>query len=121
MSLVTRMRKQKCVYWPLGSAESGGSDEDSYGNPSHGSPIEIDCRWEDGNKEFVGSKGTTELSSARVFVDRDMQVGEMLMLGELDSSVDQDDPRNNQGAYEIRAFQKTPNLKATEFLRIAVL
>lgn len=120
MSIITRMLKQKCVYWPLASTESGGNSLDRYGQLQYTDPIEIDCRWENVAKEFVDSQGTVKISQARVFVDRDVQVGEMLLLGELDSGID-NNPKNNEDALEIKSFGKMPNIKASEFLRTVYL
>lgn len=54
-------------------------------------------------------------------VDRVMKEGDMLALGELDSSVSADPTDSGCLAVKIVAFEETPNLKATEFLRIAYL
>ena len=43
------------------------------------------------------------------------------MLGDEDDITDDDNVKENEGAYEIKAFYKTPNLKATEWLRTAFL
>jgi hypothetical protein len=121
MSIISRMRKQKAVYWPLGSSETGGKDVDDYGKPVYATAVEIDCRWEDSREEFISPKGDKELSHSMVYVDRDMRVGEVLMLGTLDSVVYLTNPKKNTNAWEIRAFEKLPNFKATEFLKRAIL
>ena len=114
MSIITKMRKQTAVYW----AKSG---LDSYGQLTYSTPVEISCRWEDTIQEFIGTNGVRQLSQSVVYVDRDMYVGDILKLGELDSGVDQDTPMDNSGAWEIRSFGKSPNLKNTEYLRTALL
>lgn len=116
MRLLTKMLKQKAVYWKLSSLEF-----DDFGQPIPTTPVEIDCRWEDVGEEFLDSNGTIQLSRARVYVDRDVEVGGVLMLGELDSSVDEDNPKENENAWEIRRFEKLPTLKATQFLRTVFL
>jgi hypothetical protein len=123
MSLVVRMRRQTAVYWALASNESGGLDQDQYGRPGYTDPVEIDCRWEDTVTEYVRKDGSTQTSGTRVFVDRDMKVGELLMLGTLDDVLDLEDPRANDNFFEIKGFQKTPDLKAraTGYLRLALL
>ena len=110
------MLKQKAGYWELTSLGF-----DNYGQPIPSTPVEIDCRWEDVGEEFIDDKGTTQLSIARVYVDRDMEVGGVLMLGELSSGVDEDNPKENENAWEIRRFEKLPTLKATQFLRTVYL
>ena len=47
MSIIDRSLKQTAVYWSLAGDDSGGDDFDEYGQPIFGTPVEIDCRWED--------------------------------------------------------------------------
>lgn len=110
------MLKQYAVWWPLASVEY-----DDYGQPIPTSPVEIKVRWEDVSEEFLDDKGTLQISRAKVYVDRDIKVGGVLMLGELDSGVDEDNPKENENAWEIRRVEKLPNLKVSEFLRTVYL
>lgn len=122
MSIITRMRKQTCVYWALASSDSAGEDFDDYGQPQWSEPVEISCRWEDVSEEFVDAKGDKQASRSIVYVDRNMRVGEVLMLGVSTDVVDGDNVlEKNADAWEIRKFDKIPNLKASEFLRMAFL
>lgn len=122
MSIITRMRKQKAVWWPLQTIESAGDDADNYGQPLVSlDPIEIDVRWEDVSEEFIDETDTVQMSRARVYVDRDVEVGGILMLGELTDITDANNPKENDNAWEIRRFEKLPNLKNTEFLRTVFL
>jgi hypothetical protein len=115
MSIITKMRKQTAVYWePLGT-------RDEFGNNLFSDPVEIDCRWEDDVKQFVGRDGETYLSASIVYVDRDVEVGGVLLLGAIDSSMDAEEPLSRVGASEIKQFAKLPNLKNTEYLRTAYL
>ena len=114
MSLITRMRKQTAVYWPFDSV-------DAYGKKLMGSPVEIKCRWDGSIEEFLDSQGERQLSKAVVFVDRDTPVGGILMLGTLSDITDDTNIKENEGAWEIRRFDTTPNLEATEFLKRAYL
>ncbi len=116
MGIIKRMRKQKAVWWPLAAVEY-----DNYGQPVATTPVEIKVRWEDVSEEFLDAKGTVQLSRARVFVDRDVEVGGVLMLGELDSGVDENNPKENDNAWEIRRVEKLPNLRNTEYLRTCYL
>jgi hypothetical protein len=114
MSLITRMRKQTAVYWaPIGY--------DNTGHPEWDDPIEIDCRWEDVTEEFIDPTGTRFFSTAKVYVDQDVELGGVLMLGELDDLESGSDPKANEGAWEIKRFEKLPNLRNTENLRTALL
>ncbi len=121
MSIIKRMRKQTAVYWAMAASESAGEDFDDHGQPQWASPVEIKCRWEDVSKEFVDPKGTTRVSRSIVYADRDLVVGGVLMLGELTDVDEEENVLENDGAWEIRRFDKIPNLKATEFLRMAYL
>ena len=121
MSIITKMLKQTCVYWALGSAETGGVDFDDYGRPSYASPVELSCRWEDEANEFVSAEGTMEYSQSVVYVESDVVIGGVLFLGELTDLTDEDNPKNNDGAWEIKGFDKIPNLRATKWVRVAYL
>jgi len=114
MGIITRMLKQTAVYWAYAST-------DQFGTKSYADPVEIDCRWEDTIEEFMDSEGERQMSNAVVYVDRDIPVGGVLMLGELTDITDESNIKENAGAWEIRKFGKLPNFKATEFLRTAYL
>jgi hypothetical protein len=120
MSIISKMRKQKSVHWPL-QYESGTKDHDNYGQPVYGSPEEIDCRWEDVAVEFMDLAGERQVSRSKVFVDREVIPGAVLMLGTLDSIVDETHPMSNPGAWTVRQAQAIPNLRNTEMLRIVYL
>ena len=110
------MLKQTAVYWELSAFEF-----DNYGQPIPTSPIEIKVRWEDVGEEFINEIGTTQLSRARVYVDRDVEVGGILMLGTEDDITDSVDIKENDGAWEIKRFEKLPTLNAKQFLRTCYL
>lgn len=114
MSLISRVRKQKAVYWAPGK-------NSNFGQPVVNDPVQIDCRWVDVQEEFVDAQGRTVLSKASVMVDRDVQVGGMLWLGELKNLTSQTVPTKNTNCFEIRAFANVPNFRATEFLKVATL
>lgn len=116
MSFLTRMLRQTAVLWPQGS-----NAPDDYGVPKPGTAVQIKCRWEERQTNFVGKEGTTLVSEAVVYVDRDLAPGDVLMLGTLASITDASVPKNNAGAKEVRGWSKEPNLKATEWLRTAFL
>jgi len=117
MSIINRMQKQSAVYWPLAGSDSGSLDYDDFGLPVVTTPEEIDCRWEARSEEYLDSNGTTRLSNAVVYVEKDVDVGGILMLGIEDDITDPVNIKENEGAYEIKRFDKLPTFKATEFLR----
>ena len=114
MSIITRMRKQTCVYWALDTV-------DQFGAKQYDSPVEISCRWEEVSEEYLDANGQRLISNAKVYVDRDMVAGSVLMLDGIASITNEDDVRENLGAYEIKRFDKLPNFKADEFLRTCYL
>ena len=116
MGLVARFLNQVAVYWPKGT----GSSLDSYGNPVYGIPVEIRCRWEDVQEDFIDSMDIRQVSRSKVYVEEDLDIGGVLMLGEYDTSLDSV-PKNNPNAWEIRAFNKIPNIRNTEIIRVAFL
>jgi len=113
MGIITKMRKQSGVYWAFANTESGGIAYDNYGNPQLTDPVEIDCRWEDVNIEFLDATGTRQLSNAIIYVDRAMKPGEVLFKGELtDLSVaEQADAKSAEGAWEIKRYDELPTLR----------
>lgn len=114
MSLITRMRRQKAVYW----ARSATANR--FGVFTFSSPVEIECRWDDSAQQYRDENGEEALSNAVVYVDRDMKQGDRLKKGEMESDTP-DDPMELLDSYEIKRFDDTPNLKATESLRTAYL
>ena len=116
MKIITKMLKQTAVWWPLTAARFDG-----YGQPIPSTPVEIKVRWEDVGEEFLEYKGTTQLSRAKVYVDRDVEVGGILMLGGLGDITDESNPKENDNAWEIRRVEKLPTLSAKQFLRTVFL
>ena len=123
MGIITRMRKQQAVWWALASSESAAKDHNRFGQPQVADAIQLTelVRWEDVTEEFIASDGTTQLSRAKVFVGRDMQPGDVIMLGTIANITNTTHPKENTGAWEIRRFEKLPNIKNTEQLRTAIL
>jgi len=112
MSIIVRMRKQHAVWWKRLTA-------DRFGNFSFDGPVEISCRWDDTNENFIDARGEELTSHALVYVDRPMSPGDRLMIGELDTNT----PTNPLDAdtHDIKRMDTNPNFKATEFLRVAYL
>jgi hypothetical protein len=104
--------KQTAVYWPL-----SGTGVDEFGKPAYAEPVEITCRWDWVREEFVGPDGDTEISKAKLIVDRDLVQKGIMFLGGLSDLDDSDDPLNNSEAWEIRSFKKTADFKGKKYLR----
>jgi hypothetical protein len=120
MSLIKKMLQYDvCVWWP----QAGGVPDD-YGQPAAAAaPVEIKCRWADEVKEFVDKDGDRHASIATVFVDRDVQIGDLLTHLSLANLVSQNpaQARLNPNTFEVRQFTKMPKLHYNEFLREAFL
>jgi hypothetical protein len=94
---------------------------DETGDPQYAAPVEIDCRWDDEQVEFLTPNGEKQISNARVMVDREVVLGGLLRRGTLDSVLHYTRPFDNSGTYEIRLLRNIDNIRATETLRIAMV
>lgn len=117
MSFLTKNHNQTVVYWALDA-------KDKWGNRTFVAPVELAARWEDRQDLFIDASGRESVSRAFIFLGQDIDLGGFLFLGELsdiDSSVDETNPKNVGNSYEIKAFNKTPNMKNTDFERVVIL
>ncbi len=101
--------------------ESGGSDYDDFGQPQYSDPYEIAVRWQNVITKFTDAEGQEKVSKAKVFVESDVQVDGVLMLGLLTDITDATYPKKNTGALEIQRFDKLPTFDADQWLRTAYL
>jgi len=109
--ILTKNLKQTGVYW-------GNPAPDGWGGNTFDEAVEIDCRWEDRQELFIDKEGNQVLSQAVVFTGQDVDLGGYLYLGDLDDlDSDYSDPKIIDGAREIRAFQKVPDIKGTRYQR----
>jgi hypothetical protein len=116
---------QRAVYWaPLVVNDEGQKAFDD--------PIEVRCRWEDIVEEFITrGTGASQTSKSKVLVDQDLEELGVLWLppnsteldegGAIAQLTSEDEPMANDDAFEIRRFDKIPNVDADEFVRIAYL
>jgi hypothetical protein len=121
VSIISRMRKQRAVFWAAsGVSESGLLLWDD--------PVEIPVRWEETREALQFTRLDREIDPgvdetlrfrADVYVDREVRVGDYLMLGSLASSTSPD-PRDEE-SWEVQAFSKIPNIKAKENLYSVVM
>lgn len=111
-----RNLNQTAVYW-------GNPQNDGYGGFTYDTPVEISCRWEDSTKIITDSNGREIVSQAEVHVNQDVDEKGLLYLGTLDDldSDEESDPITIASAFEIKRFDKIPNLKATAYYRKAYL
>jgi hypothetical protein len=124
--VISRQFKQKCIYW-------GNPVNDGHNKFTFDAPVELSCRWEE-IEQIISDKNGNELTSrAVVYVSQDLDEEGMLKLGTLEelyelegdsdsSSSVVDDPKDVNGAYIIKRFQKVPALgSTTNFTRRAFL
>lgn len=116
MSILDTMLRQVAVYWQ----QDGLNVE---GDFTYKDAVEIKCRWTDVIENFIGPNGDQQVSRSKVYVDRDMKPGDLLMLGALPSGgLTGDDPRgDNAGVWEVLSFGKLRKLKQDKFLRTVYL
>jgi|2_EtaG_2_1085320.scaffolds.fasta_scaffold00255_9 hypothetical protein len=114
MSFLTSNHKQTIVYW-------GTPTKDKWGGRTFATPVEITGRWEDNQEVFIDGTGREAVSKAFVYIGQDVDLEGYLYLGTLASISSAASPKAVDGAFEVRAFNKIPNLKATDFERKAIL
>jgi hypothetical protein len=113
MRIITKVLKQKAVWWSMTGTDSTGAHE-------FADPVEVSVRWDENMKQFVDSNGVKDVSKAQVMVDRDMKVGDALMLGTLDNDITSN-PNAHTGAGFVRGWTKTPTLNGKKFVRTCYL
>lgn len=107
-----RLLKQTAVYW-------GGPSYGGYSKKTFAAPVEVSIRWEDKQELFTDSQGKEKLSQAVIYLNQDVVVGAFIYLGDLSElgSSEEGDPYLVASAKEIMAFNKLPNVGATQYLR----
>lgn len=116
MGILDGMLNQTAVYW-------GSPVKDKFGQLTFADPVEVDCRWEDVNDLYIGQDGKQHVSSAKVYLDQDVQLEGFLFLGELadlDSSL-LSDPRSYENTFQIKKWDKISDLSGVDFVRTAWL
>jgi hypothetical protein len=115
---ITKFLKQYAVYW-------GNPQPDGYGGYTFDEPRELKVRWTD-KKEIIMAKTKNvstwreQVSKSKIMLDEDVDLGGMLSLMRLTDLSSSMLPEDNN-AYEIVNFQKTPGVRASNFVRQAWL
>lgn len=99
----------KCVYW----ADTGETDD--FGKAIAAAPIEIDCRWDDEQTDFVNLNGEAVKSKAMLIVDRFINSGFVSNRRLSDLVAPVNDPLKNQG-WEVQGYRITTNFDGDEAL-----
>lgn len=98
---------QKVTYW--------ATTQNGYGDFQCAAPILINGRWEEKNALFVNKAGEEVVSKAIVYLDTDVDTEGYLAPGDRTSF---SSPLGaGVGGIQIQGYEKTPDLRATEFLR----
>ena len=100
---------QKAVLWTT-------SGFDDYGDPTIGSPVELNVRWETGQKESLDSQGNTIALDSIAVVDQAVAVGSVMWLGAL-----ADVPSPATDLRSVVGYSEIPDLKNREFRRTVSL
>lgn len=102
---------QTITYWAFDSGINAWSDE------SFDTPVTLSGRWEDTVIRYMDLEGNEVVSDAIVYLNQDVTERGFLYLGESSAS----DPKEVQGAYPIRKYQKVPTFRLGDFIRKAYL
>lgn len=118
---MARLLKQRAVYWSWETVAQ--PDIDAYGQKIYNylNPVEIKCRFEIKNMEFLDRDGNKSDTNAVIFVDRDIKELGLLWLGRLSEVRYIREPFQNEGVFEVRKFDKIPSVHANKFLRTCYL
>jgi hypothetical protein len=98
--------KQTLTYW-----EEIGLD--GYGKQVFATPVQIPGRWEERAEYFINPAGQSEPSKAVAYLDRDVKIGDYLMLGS--SAVA--NPQAVGSAHRVFDFRKIPGIMAEDYER----
>jgi len=111
MSLITKMLRQKAVYWPPAVRV------DLYGRRPPQDPVEIKCRWEPLEDLTIRQSGDAVAAHSRIFVSQDVAVGGWLWLGALEDAPQ--NPVGTEGACQIIRFRSIPDRRIRRYVRMA--
>lgn len=109
VGVAARNLHQDITYWPPGV-------ENEFGHASYGTPVLVKGRWQAKNQQIRRATGEEIVSSAEVFVDRDVAISGFLAVG---NHTAQSSPVSD--AREIQDFRTTPDLRNLESERRAYL
>jgi hypothetical protein len=106
---------QICVYWKRLAP-------DGHGGYLWEDPVELVCRWEIKQELISDAQGRQITSNAKILLNQDVVVGDFLYLGDLDDITSSSgSPGSMDQAYEVKRFDKIPDIPAEEFTRWAWL
>lgn len=115
MTVFSRYMPQEATYWPVQSPNDG------FGRVVFGSPVLVQCRWENKAVKFVTAQEQEAVSDAIVYVAHEVEIGGWLALGDETAAGVSPGPRGLAGAREIRQVHASPSLAGDETLYKAIL
>jgi hypothetical protein len=108
-NLINRVQKQKLVYF-------APKQSNSHGEKQWHAPVEYTCRWDGKNTEIIASDATMVLSRNALITEVLLEVGGIVVLGELSGISYWAEATQNLGAYEILAVSSTPDIRNRKVL-----
>lgn len=115
MSIISKIRQQKAVLWEKQDVPNlVGEDE-------YKDPVVIECRWTDEFNLVRTERGEETTSQHKVFVDRELSLGDLLYKGEALPFIFSLRPETSHLVKRVIAKKTLVNLKNTETLYIVYL
>lgn len=110
MSIGQSFQRQDVTYWaPTGT--------DKFNKRAWAAPVVIKARWEDRIETVQSKDGSTYTSKTRVLTSAVLALDGYLMLGASNAT----DPTVIDGAYEIQALGRQPDLRNATSMSVAYL
>lgn len=107
MTMISRMLKEDVTRWP-------NTGSNGYGGFTFGTPIILKGRWEDKAELFRTLENEEEVSSAIVFLESDIVVGDYFARGDETAT---SDPTTLSTAFRSRNYHRTTDLRNLNALR----
>lgn len=104
MRIIAECQKDRLIYW-----EYSGADE--YGQPTYSNPKQLTCRWDDCQKQVFAEDGSPVFSKIELIVPQALKLKSLVKKGQLTGSINQSNPRANDGVHEILMVEETPMLR----------
>lgn len=103
MNIIASCR-ETITHWPV-------TGTDSYGSYTFGTPVTMRARWEDSQTKFINTEGEEVVSRAVVTLTRPVSALDYIARGDLSSY---DAPSQSIGAYQVRGYNRTTNLRNSQ-------
>lgn len=113
-SIETFHRHQKAVLWTR-----AGTTE--FNEPAFSTPIELDVRWEWTQEESLDEAGSPIIVEAMVVVDREIQEGSLMWLGELEDWYGTGSAGDDDYRMRVLRYNEVPDLKGRNYRRTVAL